>query len=273
MRIAPSLAALLVTLSPLTAQAQEIDEPEEGRTVVSYYGDHDTPDISGLWLGSASGEPGVEFAPNRGPADDRPGTYWQPWPLPYTDEYQQIHDERVAGVQQGRAIGDAGARCRPFGISRMLSDKHYPDEIVQTPGQVTFFMFGTFPVTVWTDGRGHPDGREPSFNGHSIGYWHGDTLFVDTVGLNDQSILMSTTTPLSDQARLQWSVRRVMDDMLHVTITVFDPEALTEPVVNTAIWTRKSEDRWAVLDDQSCFENNNTNVSEEGAEPGFRSKF
>ena len=37
---------------------------------------------------------------------------------------------------------------------------------------------------------------------------------------------------------------------------MYDPEALTQPVAITTIWERKTDRKWEVLDDGSCFENN-----------------
>ncbi|MBA3896415.1 MAG: hypothetical protein H0X36_04625 [Sphingomonadaceae bacterium] len=226
------------------------------------------PDISGLWLGSQTGIPGEQPAPNRGPADGRPETYWAPWPLPYTPAYKKIADERAAAERAGVALADTSARCRPFGLPRMLVSKVYPDEIVQTPGQVTIFLNSTVPIMIWTDGRGHPKDIAPSFNGHSIGYWVGDTLFVDTVALNGQSSLDSLRHPISDKGHLRWSIRRVAPDTLHFSVTDYDDEAFTEPVTTTNIWTRKTDPRWQILDDASCFENN-SKISDKPPEDGF----
>jgi hypothetical protein len=236
---------------------------------VSFHGVTRAPDISGLWLGTATGVPGVPFAPNRGPADGRPGTFWAPWPLPYTPTFQKILDERAEAAKAGRALGDLSAQCLPFGLPRMLVSKFYPDEIVQTPGHVTIFVNSTFPIMIWTDGRPHPKDVVPSFNGHSIGYWVGDTLFVETVGLNGKAALDSGRNPLSDQARLKWSMRRVADDTIHVHLTVHDEVAFTEPVVTTNIWRRMSDSRWQILDDASCFENNRNVIDDSGA-VGFK---
>ena len=35
------------------------------------------------------------------------------------------------------------------------------------------------------DGRTHPANLAPSYYGHSIGWWEGDTLVVDTIGFNE----------------------------------------------------------------------------------------
>ena len=45
---------------------------------------------------------------------------------------------------------------------------------------------------IYTDGRGHPEESDPTFHGHSIGHWEGDTLVVDTTDIVPQA-------PLADQ--------------------------------------------------------------------------
>ena len=42
---------------------------------------------------------------------------------------------------------------------------------------------------VFLDGRPHPPDVEPTWMGHSIGIWEGDTLVVDSIGFNDKSWL------------------------------------------------------------------------------------
>lgn len=235
-------------------------EPDANSAKIThpFYGDPAVPDISGLWLGTFTGRPGVAFAPNRGPADGRPATFWAPWPLPYTPTYQKIYDERVASAKQGRQLGDTGARCLPFGMPFVLVSKVYPDEIIQTPGQVTLYVFGTFPLTIWTDGRAHPKNLVSSYNGHSIGHWVGNVLLVDTIGINGNTPLDSDRDPHSAKLHMSWSIERVAADVLHLHITLHDDEAFTEPVTTTNIWARKAGPKWEVLDDQSCFENNQT---------------
>ena len=248
-----ALAALaLAWTAPAYAAA-----PADGQGgPVSFYGDPGAPDISGLWLGTLTGIPGQQFGPNRGPVDGRPPTFWAPYPLPYTPAYQAIQDARVAAAKRGVQLGDVSARCLPFGLPMMLVSKVYPDEIVQTPGQVTFFMNNTVPVIVWTDGRPHPKDLQPSYNGDSIGQWVGDTLFVDTVGLLGSTPMDVFRNPHSAKLHIRWSVRRVAADTLHLTATLYDEDAFTEPVTTTNIWRAKSGPKWEVLDDASCFENN-----------------
>ena len=220
-------------------------------------GDVNTPDISGVWLGTAMGIPGKGVVSNSGAtADGRPPTYWAPWPLPYTPKYQKMYDERIEMAKKGVQLGDISSKCLPFGVPTMLASNHYPEEIVQTPGSVTIYEFSTFPIVIWTDGRPHPKNLAPSYNGHSIGHWVGDTLLVDTVGIVGETSLDSHRDPHSDKLHMKWRIEKVAKDILHIQLTLFDDEAFTEPVTLTNITIREDDPKWALLDDQSCFENN-----------------
>ena len=262
-----AFAALVLAGAAAPVLAQEAETwPPPG---VSFNGDPSVPDISGLWQGSQIGQPGVAPAPNRGPPDGEPQVYWTPWPLPYKPAYQKIVDEREAALKQGRALADISARCLPFGMPRVLLSRVYPDEIVQTPGQVTFFFNSSLPVVVWTDGRGHPKDWKPTFNGHTIGHWIGDTLFAETIGINDLTSLDHSRIPHSEKLKMNWTVRKVAPDRLHVIATIEDEEALREPISVVNIARRKTDPNWQVLDDGSCFENNRTNVDEKGNTDGF----
>ena len=112
----------------------------------------------------------------------------------------------------------------------MLASKNYPDEIIQTPGQVGIWLWGMPPIMVFTDGRPHPKDLKPSYNGHSTGYWIGDTLHIDTVGIRAETPVDSVPrTPHSDKLRISTTIRRVDADTLHVHITLYDEDAFTEP--------------------------------------------
>ena len=247
----------IAALACSTSLAVAADAASSGKTPVSFHGATRAPDISGVWMGTAMGIPGRGAVSNTGKtADGSPPIYWAPWPLPYTPRYQKMFDERIEAMKRGVALGDTGARCLPFGVPNMLASVHYPVEIMQTPGQVTIFVFGTFPITIWTDGRPHPADWKPSFNGHSIGHWEGDTLRISTVGIRGDTPMDSNRDPHSDKLRMEWTLRRVAPDVLHLHLTLFDNEAFTEPVTITNIYHLKTDARWQVLDDQSCFENN-----------------
>jgi hypothetical protein len=233
----------------------------------SFHGDPSAPDISGLWLGTYTGPPGDR---PQLPTVDRDITRWAPWPPPFTPAYQKIADERLAAAKAGRQLGDIGARCLPFGLPWGLTLKVYPDEVIQTPGQVSIWVTGTFPLIIWTDGRPHPKDQVPSYNGHSIGHWVGDTLHIDTVGiLAATPVDAGPRTPHSAKLHMVTTIQRVAADVLHVHVTLYDDEAFTEPMVTTNLWRRKSGPLWEELDDRSCFENNR-NLPDDSDATGFK---
>jgi hypothetical protein len=232
----------------------------------SFHGDPGVPDISGIWYGTYTGAQGdrPQFA-----TPDQDITTWAPWPPPLTSTFQKTADERIAAIRAGRATGDLGARCLPFGMPWGLTAKFYPDEIIQTPGVVSILVYGTFPIMIWTDGRSHPEDLTPSFNGHSIGRWVGDTLEVDTVGIDAATAVdAGPRTPHSAKLHMVSRIQRVSADRLHVHVTLHDEDAFTEPMVTTNIWRRQTGPLWELLDDRSCFENNR-NLPDASGATGF----
>src|SRR5262245_28425097 len=97
--------------------------------------------------------------------------------------------ERYRTVDQG--IGDPGALCLPWGPIRGMIIPH-PFAIVQNSSVMTILIESqrTYRV-IYMDGRSHPgDLKEhPEWMGHSIGKWDGDTLVVDTTGVDTRAWL------------------------------------------------------------------------------------
>jgi hypothetical protein len=85
---------------------------------------------------------------------------------------------------------DAIRGCVNVGMPAMMDDRGALD-IRQSRGVIA--MVARSPSStryIYTDGRAHPDADEleTTTNGHSIGRWEGNTLAVDTIGLNDRGI-------------------------------------------------------------------------------------
>ena len=49
--------------------------------------------------------------------------------------------------------------------------------------------------------RTHPAKLAPSYYGHSVGWWEGDTLVIDTVGFNEGFWFDRRGTPHTDQLK------------------------------------------------------------------------
>jgi hypothetical protein len=83
---------------------------------------------------------------------------------------------------------------------------------------------------VYMDGRKHPDDLIPSWWGHSIGWWEGDTLVIDTVGYNDRFWFDSRGTPHTEQLHTVERWTRLSWGRLRNEFTLEDPGALSKPV-------------------------------------------
>jgi hypothetical protein len=83
---------------------------------------------------------------------------------------------------------------------------------------------------VYMDGRAHPGDLLPTWLGHSIGRWDGDTLVIDTVGFNDTSWFDRRGTPHTEQLHIVERYTRLNYGTLRNEVTVEDPGALSHPV-------------------------------------------
>ena len=78
----------------------------------------------------------------------------------------------------------------------------------------------------------------PTYYGHSIGWWDGDTLVVDTVGFNEGFWMDREGRPHTNQLHTLEKFTRTNFDTLRYELTVDDPGAYT------AKWGGATNLRW-----------------------------
>ena len=85
---------------------------------------------------------------------------------------------------------------------------------------------------IYMDGRSHPDPDRllPTWWGHSVGKWDGDTLVVDTVGYNDKFWFDSRGTPHTEQLHTVERYTRLNWGRLRHVFLLDDPGAFSRPV-------------------------------------------
>ena len=126
----------------------------------------------------------------------------------------------------------------------------YPFEIIQSPKRVLIIFEANHEIRqIWTDGRQHPKDFGHNWMGHSIGHWEGDTLVVDTIGLNDLTWLDKAGHVHSDELHLIERLQRVGDKLL-LNITFDDPKAFTMPF--TARKTYQLKPNWELEEAITC---------------------
>ena len=141
---------------------------------------------------------------------------------------------------------DSTIDCNPTGFPRIVVDTA-PEifEFIHTDGRLLQIHQVERAIReLWMDGRAVPSGENldiigPAWYGHSVGYWEGDTLVVDTVGMDDRSWLDPFGLPKSFNARIQERYRRVEADVLELQLTLYDPTYYETPwVSDIKRWTR-----------------------------------
>jgi hypothetical protein len=208
------------------------------------------PGAAGLWSGN-------------GRLVRNPGSYE---PNNAGNRNARIHIDDVPLQDWARALVDFNhanflkdephTRCKPSGGPRQLVTP-YGFEIVDIPELDRIYIIDiggphTYRI-VYMDGRSHPDDWTPTYYGHSIGRWEGDTLVIDTVGFNERFWMNRDGLPHTDQMHLIERITRLDFDTLNYEVTVDDPGAYTAP------WTSGFVNRWqdgAEMFEYICQDNN-----------------
>ena len=153
-------------------------------------------------------------------------------------------------AEQGYEYRDDPGACWPLGMPRMMT-RFWPIQIIQLPTMVQLTtMFNNHIRWIYTDGRSHPAEEDLvyTYNGHSIGYWEGDELVVDTVGMTDDHRWIQEGIPTGTQLHIVERYRMVGEE-LQIEFTMTDPENWVGEWVNTKRFLR--EDR-ADIEEHTC---------------------
>ena len=196
-----------------------------------------TPDLSGVWVG---GGPVGDISEGLMPGEEL-----------------ILRPEAAALMRTRMAADDPEALCLPTGVPRVAP---YPWRIVQTPayGKAThlFFLFeGNIHSyrQIFMDGREHPDDLEPTWYGHSVGHWEGDTLVIETVGFNDLFWFDFRGHPHTTQLKTIERYTRTDMGTLENVVTIIDPGAYEKPF--TVKYTATLRPGWELME-YICNENN-----------------
>jgi hypothetical protein len=207
----------------------------------------------------------------RGYNPSHPGADSQPW-VPTMPWSAAVYNYNLKN--QGKY--DPEGYCLPPGGPRMMVTP-YPMEIIQLPEQKRIIMTFEGATHIWReiymDGREHPrdDALNPTYLGHSIGHWEGDTLVVDVVGFNENSWLDPLGHPHTGMLHLIEKFTRTNKNTLHYEATIDDPGAYTKP------WTVSWDIGWRANGESTeyiCQENNKYlhRLTDDFGQPVFGSK-
>jgi hypothetical protein len=89
--------------------------------------------------------------------------------------------------------------CMPGGVPGFMMFVEAPVYFIQSPRQVVMIYVGDEQVRhVYLD-MPHSENPTPSWYGESVGHYEGDTLVIDTIGLNDRTTIDNFRTPHTKQ--------------------------------------------------------------------------
>jgi hypothetical protein len=139
----------------------------------------------------------------------------------------------------------------------MQTTEHGPIQLIQGPGFL--WILAEDPQSViWvaTDGRPHSDDPDVSFVGESVGHWEGDTLVVDTLGVDTRMKNisvglggMANAWTHSDKEHVIQRFSRPSKNVLNYQVTIEDPVVLAKPFTSPQLrWSlAAAQDKWKVI--------------------------
>lgn len=197
------------------------------------------PDFFGYWQRSgkfpSTWEVPDDPAQRPGPLvttihDEREGLVWvadydnpilQPWNADYLRERGEKEVIEVQTI--------AHNICWPSGVPQVANMRE-PVQFLQEDNQITIIYQRDHQVRYVHLNEQHPEHVEPSWYGHSIGHYEGDTLVIDTIGLRDWTGVDRFNTRHTDKLHVVERYRVVDDGQaLRLNFVVEDPGAFTQP--------------------------------------------
>jgi hypothetical protein len=221
------------------------------------------------WVGVGGGGPGFEPVAGRVPpvSNDpahpfvpngvgRQPTYriadlTNPNLKPWVKEHMK---KDIDGVLAGKIAFTARSSCMPAGVPYFMAyGGQNPVYFIQTPKQVWIIYSGDQQARrVYLDVP-HSADPKPSWYGESVGHYEGDTLVIDTIGMNNRTVVDPYRTPHTEKLHVVERWRMVEGGQaLEVSFTVEDPDAFYEPWSGSRLY-RRVQQRYM---EEVCAENN-----------------
>jgi hypothetical protein len=206
-------------------------------------------------VGPLSDDPKHPFVPN---GQGRQASYriadlnnpnLKPW---VKEAMRKDNDEVLAG----KIAFTPSQSCMPSGVPGFdaLGGNQNPYWFLQSPKEVAIMRAADSQVRrIYLDVP-HTSNPKPSWYGESVGHYEGDTLVVDTIGLDKRTYVDNYRTPHSEKLHVVERWHMINDrQVMELTFTVEDPDTYYEPWTGTRRFRRVARD----FEEEICAENNN----------------
>ncbi len=235
-----------------------------------------SPTAETAWVGIGTGA----FAPVPGsppPVTQNPAHRYVPNGTPNAQPTHRISDASNPNLKQwakdvmkkdndevlgGKFAFTARAACQAAGVPGFLVLLAPGGlTILQSPNKVTMIVDGNAVTRHIRLNADNAANVNPSWYGDSVGHYEGDTLVVDTIGLNDKTFLDNYRTPHSEKLHVTERWRLIENGAkIEVLLTIDDPDTFNQPF--KALRQYERMDR--TFAEYICAENNSVNLFDYG---------
>jgi len=259
-------AAAFLALGAIAQAQTSSTAGSHGAAASPYAPNGPYPDWAGIWTPNFAvpNPPPKETTSSTSPANDTVvgvaqfGGGDKPSLTPQAAAQFKLMQE--ADARNEEPVTDA-ANCLPPGMPTIMF-MPYDLEFLFTPGRVTIIQEAYMQVRrVFMDGRGHPAKVDPTFNGHSIGHWEGDTLVIDTIGLGHDTPIGYSRLRHGPNLHVVERIHLTDPNTMEIDMELTDPDVLTKPWHTVHTFTRHRE--WDQIE-YICEENNRNKIDKNG---------
>jgi hypothetical protein len=142
------------------------------------------------------------------------------------DVMKKDNDEVLAG----KFAFTARSSCKPGGVPGFDVLLGGALIILQSPRDVTMIFSGNDETRHIRLNSPHSANPKPSWYGESVGHYEGDTLVVDTTGLNGKTFLDNYRTPHTGKLHITERWRLIENGAkLEILMTIDDPDTFNQP--------------------------------------------
>ncbi len=146
--------------------------------------------------------------------------------IPYTPESKARYEFNNTSKGQ---VNDPESACLPAGVPR-TTGLPYPFRFMQSQNLIAMLVEGNVhSYRLILMNQEHPKDPNPTWMGHSVGKWDGDTLVIDTIAMNDKTWLDPGGHIHSDKMHIVERFTRLTENQLKYEFTIDDPIAYTKP--------------------------------------------
>lgn len=260
--IAASIAALLAATTISSPVAQNAALPDFSSNLIGWVGLNGAGPYfeadPGRQPGPVVSDPDHPFVPNGTDAQPtfRIADLANPNLMPWAKERMK---KDIGEILAGRKSAfTPQSSCLPGGVPMFMAyGGPNPVVFLQTPKEVLLYFTGDQQVRhVYMDVP-HSPNPASSWYGKSVGHYEGDTLVIDTIGLNDKTVADIYRTPHTEKLHVIERWRKVEGgQMMESVFTVDDPGTFYKP------WTAMRRYRRVRQEpiENICSENNTSNI-------------